>query len=774
MTRGMTMNDFSKVKPSHTQRAAFVYIRQSSPSQVEYNRESTARQYALVEKACVLGWAKEQVIVIDQDLGLSGSGSVKRSGFAHMTAEVALGHVGIVLGLEVSRLARNNADWYRLLDLCGITDTLIGDSDGVYHPALFNDRLVLGLKGTMSEAELHILRARLEGGIRNKAARGELRRGLPVGFVWGEEDGEVRFHPDEAVVSSIRTVFSKFTELGSVRKVWLWFRSEGLSFPLRAHMKSEIRWVAPTYTALHHVLTNPVYAGAYAYGKSRHQRYVDEQGMFRRRTRHLPMAEWSVLLPEHHPGFIDWATFQANQARIDTNIHPQPHQAGGAVREGAALLQGLATCGKCGRRLHTHYRGRNSSPGYHCSGKDIVQGRGVYCLNVGGVQIDQAVVEAFLRTVTPAAVEATQLAIQQLEADQDAALGQWRLAVERARYEAERAERQYRAVEPENRLVARGLETEWEKRLRDLAAAEAELQRRERQRPRTLSPEEKNKIRFLGSDLKKVWTAPTTTDRDRKELLRTLLEEVIVTVDRPERRAHLTLRWRGGTLTELDLSLPRSQPRGLRTEEDTISLLRRLAVLYSDDVIAGILNRQGRKTATGERFTAHQVGCLRRYRNIPRFRPLAEPPTGELATIRKAAQILGINTSTIHRWLNDGFIAGEQVTPGAPWQIRITDELRARFVEQAPPDYLPMLETTMKLGVSRQTVLQRVKRGELEALLVRGSMKPYPKSRGCQRPECSSPSSSGARTTTHPARHAGCAPSGNHTRSPESLPRKSD
>jgi len=712
------MNDFSKVKPSHTQRAAFVYIRQSSPSQVEYNRESTARQYALVEKACALGWAKEQVIVIDQDLGLSGSGSVKRSGFAHMTAEVALGHVGIVLGLEVSRLARNNADWYRLLDLCGITDTLIGDSDGVYHPALFNDRLVLGLKGTMSEAELHILRARLDGGIRNKAARGELRRGLPVGFVWGEEDGEVRFHPDEAVVSSVRTVFSKFTELGSVRKVWLWFRSEGLSFPLRAHMKSAIRWVAPTYTALHHVLTNPVYAGAYAYGKSRHQRYVDEHGMLRRRTRHLPMAEWSVLLPEHHPGFIDWATFQANQARIDTNIHPQPHQAGGAVREGAALLQGLATCGKCGRRLHTHYRGRNSSPGYHCSGKDIVQGRGVYCLNVGGVQIDQAVVEAFLRTVTPAAVEATQLAIRQLEADQDAALGQWRLAVERARYEAERAERQYHAVEPENRLVARGLETEWEKRLRDLAAAEAELQRREQQRPRTVSLEEKNKIQSLGSDLKKVWTAPTTTDRDRKELLRTLLEEVMVTIDRPEHRAHLTLRWRGGTLTELDLSLPRSQPRGLRTEEDTISLLRRLAVLYSDDVIAGILNHQGRKTATGERFTAHQVGCLRRYRNIPRFRPPAEPPTGEIATIRKAAQILGINTSTIHRWLNDGFIAGEQVTPGAPWQIRITDELRARFVEQAPPDYLPMLETTMKLGVSRQTVLQRVKRGELEALLV--------------------------------------------------------
>src|SRR5215471_2520061 len=239
-----------------------------------------------------------------------------------------------------------------------------------------------------------------------------------------------------------------------------------------------------------------------------------------------------------------------------------------------------------------------------------------------------------------------------------------------------------------------------------------------RQRPRKLSEEEKKKILSLGSDLRKVWTAPTTTDRDRKELLRTLLEEVLVTLDRPERRVHLTLRWRGGTLTELDLSLPRMMPRGLHTDEDTISLLRRLAVHYPDDVIAGILNRQGRRTASGERFTALHVGSLRRYRNIPRYEPPAEPSTGQVVPIRQAARILGVNTSTIHRWLNDGFIAGEQITPGAPWQIRITDELRARFVEQAPPGYLPMLETTMKLGVSRQTVLQRVKRGELDALLV--------------------------------------------------------
>lgn len=716
------MTDPSKIKLSHTQRAAYVYIRQSTPGQVEHNRESTARQYALADRACQLGWAQEQVMIIDEDLGLSGSSADKRSGCARLTSEVALAHVGIVLGLEVSRLARNNADWYRLLELCGITDTLIGDNDGIYPPALFNDRLRLGLKGTMSEAELHIIRARLDGGIRNKAARGELRRGLPVGLVWGEQDGEVLFHPDEAVTGAIRTVFDRFAEFGSARRVWLWFRSEGLSFPLQtmpAGMPGPIRWVTPTYHALHQVLTNPVYAGAYTYGKTRYERYVEAHGAVRKRIRRLPMEQWAVLIQDHHPGFIDWATFQANQARLDSNTRPQPHQAGGAVREGSALLQGLVTCGHCGRKLMTHYRGRNSTPGYHCAGKDLVDGRGVYCLNVGGLAIEQAVASAFLEAITPGAIEAVQLSVGQLQANHDAALSQWRLEVERAGYEAERAERRYRTVEPENRLVARGLETEWENRLRDLAKAEMELRRREQQQPSTISPEQLKRIPMLGSDIGLVWSATTTTDRDRKHLLRTLLEEVILNLKRAEGRAHLTLRWRGGAFTTLDVPVPRFKPMGPRTDEDTISLLRRLAALYPDEVIAGILNRQGRKTATGERFTANQVGSLRRYRNIPRFQPPAEPPTGKLVSIRKAAQMLGMNTSSIHRWLADGFIAGEQVTPGAPWQLRITDELRARIVSQAPPEYLPMLETTLKLGVSRQTVLQRVKRGELEAVLVR-------------------------------------------------------
>ena len=328
------MIENSKVRSSHTRRAAIVYIRQSHPSQVENNRESTARQYALVEKAIALGWDRSQVTTIDEDLGVSGKVFVKRSGFDHLNAEVAVGRVGILLGLEVSRLARSNADWYRLLDMCAITDTLLADSDGVYHPALFNDRLILGLKGTMSEAELHVLRQRLDGGIRNKAARGELRRALPVGLVWGEQEGEVRFHPDEAVTSCIRTVLVKFAELGSARQVWLWFRSENLSFPQHplgivptlANCQ-QLRWVIPTYIAIDNVLRNPVYAGAYVYGKTRNECYVDEDGIVRKRVRHLPREEWSVFLPGHHEGFIDWATFEANQVRLQSNIRAELHQA---------------------------------------------------------------------------------------------------------------------------------------------------------------------------------------------------------------------------------------------------------------------------------------------------------------------------------------------------------------------------------------------------------------------------------------------------------------
>ena len=714
------MSDFSKIGASHLSRAAFVYIRQSTAAQVEHNRESTQRQYALAARASALGWPAQQVVIVDEDLGVSGSGVVERSGFARLTAEVALGHVGSVLGLEVSRLARNNADWYRLVDLCGLTNTLIGDADGVYHPALFNDRLLLGLKGTMSEAELHILRARLLGGIRNKAARGELRRGLRVGFVWGEEDGEVRFHPDEAVRGAIRTVFARFTEFGSARRVWLWLRTEGLSFPMQSRYGGGICWVDPSYIAVYHVLTNPVYAGAYAYGKSRHEVILDASGARKKRVRKLPQSQWSVLLPNHHEGFIDWSTYESNRARIAANTRPRPHQSGGgAVREGSALLQGLAVCGHCGRKLRTHYTGRTASAGYHCAGKSVVNGRGVYCLNVGAVQIDEAVARAVLAAVAPLGIEAAVAAAERFEADRDGALAQWRLTVERTRYEAQRAERRYRAIDPDNRLVARGIEAEWEKCLRELEKAEAELARREQLRPRKLNADERVRLLALGADLSKAWQSPTTSPRDKKELLRTLLEEAIVAVHKSERRAHLTLRWQGGTLTDIDLDLPKAQPSIVRTDEETIALVRRLAAHYPDAVIAGILNRQDRKSAYGHRFTANLVGNLRRHWNIACFERPTNSPEGELLTIKQTATALGVATSTIHRWLNNGLIAGEQLTPGAPWRIRLTGDLRERIVEEAPADYLTVYQTMRLLGVSRQTVWQRVKRGEIEAIHVK-------------------------------------------------------
>src|SRR5262245_14461056 len=475
-----------KVTASHRRRLAAVYVRQSTLIQVERNKESTARQYDLAARAMALGWPRSAVRVIDEDLGISGASTAGRGGFGQLTEQVALGQVGIILALEVSRLARNNADWYRLLDLAGMTDTLIADADGVYHPGLFNDRMLLGLKGTMSEAELHVLRARLNGGIRSKAARGELRRGLPVGLVWGEADGEILLHPDEAVTGAIGAVFTRFAECGSARATWLWLRDQHLKLPLQpaGYVRGDggqLTWVEPTYHAVHAILTHPAYAGAYLFGKTRMERYIAADGTVRTRRRKLPQDEWEVLIPGHHRGFIEWDTYQANQQRLAANIRPVAHEPGtGAIREGCALLQGLATCGTCGRKLAVYYEGpAKSTPGYYCTGTgQLVEGRGVRHLRVGGTAIDHAVTAAFLAALQPAAMQACLAAAQQVEDGHDAALEQLRRQAERARYDALKAERRYHAVDPENRLVARGLEAGWETALQAVADAEAELAHR--------------------------------------------------------------------------------------------------------------------------------------------------------------------------------------------------------------------------------------------------------------------------------------------------------
>ena len=714
------MRDNQKIKPDHLQRTAYIYIRQSTAAQVEFNRESTERQYKLKDRAIELGWPVQQIRVIDQDLAQSGSSSSHRKGFGEMISEVALGKVGLILSIEVSRVARNNSDWYRLLDLCSVTNTLIGDSDGLYHPGLFNDRLLLGMKGTMAEAELHVIRARLEGGIRNKAAKGELRRGLPVGFIWGDQDGEVLMHPDQAVTGAIHTVFEKFTHMGSVRQVWLWFRSKNLLFPLQTSLLPKIKWVTASYHAIHSVMTNPVYAGAYTYGKTKQECVIDETGQVKKRTKRLPQSQWAVLIHDHHKGFIDWKTYEMNQARIAKNTRPVPHKTTGAIREGAALLQGLATCGKCGRRLKVYYQGKNSSPGYYCAANNIVEGRAKYCMRVGGVKIDKVVADAFLNAITPAAMDAILLAEKNIEAEHDAALNQWRLHIERLQYEADKAERRFQAVEPENRLVARTLENQWETCLHQLQAAKNEFEQCQRQRPEALTPEQRDHIHTLSKDIKLVWQAPTTTYRDKKELLQILLQEVNISVDRTLNTAHLIIRWQTDAVTEIDMNLPKRNSPTIRTAQDTIDLVRRLAVHYNDAMIAGILNRQGRQTARGHRFTANRVGNLRRHWNIPKFDPASiSPDEGDLVTVQKAAEILDVASGTVHRWLLDGFIAGKQITPGAPWRIRMTEDLKSRFVQQPPEGYITMKEAKKILGVSRQTVLHRVKSGKLPAVHVR-------------------------------------------------------
>lgn len=725
------MTNHPKLSPRHLNRLAYVYVRQSTPAQVQHHRESTERQYGLVERVVALGWRPDDIVTIDDDLGHSASGLEAREGFARMTAAVALGQVGIVVGLEVSRLARNNAAWYRLLDLCRFTDTLIADADGVYNPADFNDRMLLGLKGTMSEAELHLLRARLIGGIHHKVAKGQMRRQPATGYEYSP-DGKLLLTADEAVRTAIQTVFDRFQELGSGRGVWTWFLDQGLLLPRRLTSGTGVRWERPTYHAIHGILTNPMYAGAYVWGRHQVAHRVLPDGTIQAHIVKRPREDWHVDLQDQHPAYINAQTFQAIQLRLRANSPAEHAQTGGAPREGSALLQGLATCGHCGRRLRVRYNGAHSTPGYTCHRGQPLQGRREKCLNIGGRQLERPVVDAFLAALSPAQLEATLLALQSLVSNFEQWLHPWKLAVERARYEAERAQRQYQQVEPENRLVARSLEATWETALRQLTAAEAELARREQQRPRPPTAAELASLRTLGVDLAQVWSAPTTTDRDRKELLRTLLERIVVRLghrptpdDATEQQsqlvpdhAHLTLVWRGGEATELEVPLTRSHPAPVRTAEETVALVRRLAQYYSDAIIASILNRQDRATATGKPFTASRVSSLRTNWKVPVYQAPAEPPAGDLCNLHEAAVRLGVAQSTASRWLEEGYLPGVQLTPGAPWRINLTEELMARFSPETPPGWLPLADAAKALALPRQTIIDKVKSGELRAVVL--------------------------------------------------------
>ena len=653
--------------------------------------------------------------MVDEDLGPLRRLERGRLGFKELVAAVGLGQVGLVLALEVSRLARSSADWHQLLDLCALTATLIADSDGIYSPADFNDRMLLGLKGTMSEAELHLIRARLEGGRRNKARRGELEQNLPVGLD-RDEEGRIVLCADEQVRRAIGRVFGLWRSLGSARQVVRELIDEGQKLPRRSTGEPRVRWARPSYGAVHDFLTNPAYAGAFVFGRTRTEKALDSAGQVRIKIRPLPIEEWSVCITDHHPGYVTWDSYLQTRERLRSNRRPRG-EGGGAAREGGALLQGLVRCGRCGRRMQVAYSGREGNvPRYVCLRARDSHGADGACQSLGGTRLDRAVATAFLSAVTPAGGRAAAAAVEQLEQRHDERLGGRRLAVERAEFEAERAQRQFDACEPENRLVGRTLEARLEGALGTLEAERRKLDEMDRRRPEPLSPKEREALALLARELPRLWEAPSTTARERKELLRTLVGEVLVTVREDPRRAELEVLWEGGARSELTVALVRRGPERKRTPEDTVELIRRLAAHHPDRQIAAILNKQGRQSATGLAFTEPRVRHVRQKNQIPAAPP--PDPAGGLFTVEQAAKELGVTAATIYRWLRDGLLPGEQTTPHAPWRIRLTEEVRARFLPEVPVGFLPLAEAAKRLGIARQTVLHKVQRGELEAVQV--------------------------------------------------------
>ena len=705
-----------KVERVHLRRAAYVYVRQSTAAQVERNTESLERQYELVDRAVALGWAAGDVVVVDRDLGVSAKSTAGREGFERLVADVGLGKVGLVLGIEVSRLARRNADWYQLLDLCALTNTLIADADGIYHPGLYNDRLLLGLKGTMSEAELHVLRTRMREGALHKVAKGQLRVPLPTGYDY-DELGQVRITPDEAVADAIATVFAYFDQLASARQVMVRLVAEGRRLPRRRSTDRHVRWAPASYRSVHDILTNPCYAGVYAYGRKRLRRTV-EDGVVRERMVLAPREEWHAFLVDHHPGYITLERWEANQARLRANVLPGGgYGSQGAPREGRALLQGLVRCGRCARKLQVSYSGHSLTPRYRCTKAQAMYGTAI-CQSVAGRRLEQLVLDAVFAALAPAAIDATLRAMQQLTDTHHAQVRSAELELERARQNADRARRQFDRCEPENRLVARTLESEWERQLIDVSHAEQRLAAIRAHRPEPLTEQEITWCRHAGADLRAVFDAPTTTARDRKLLLRAMITDIVVTVEREQRRALARIVWEGGAVTDHELTLPKAGSHAA-TDPDTLDLVRRLAADHPDHQIAGILARQGRLTGAGKPFTADRVRSLRSHHKIPSATVRTSPPTStEQLTVAQAASELGVSTATVHRWLREGFIIGEQVTRNAPWQIHITPELRARICQHPPQGWLPLAETANALGLARQTVLHKVQRGELPAVYV--------------------------------------------------------
>lgn len=655
------------------QRKAVVYVRQSTQSQVQTNLESKRRQYDLVAEARRLGFA--QVEVIDDDLGRSASGMVDRPGFDRLVAWLCAGEVGAVLCFDASRLARNGRDWHHLLELCGLVEARVIDPDGVYDPCRPNDRLLLGMKGSISEFELGVIRARMFEAARAKAHRGELRISVPFGYIWHREIG-LGLDPNMRLQETIRLIFERFRTLGSARQVMLSLAADEVHFPRPSDGKKMVSfdWTPIRYRNVISVLKNPFYAGVYAYGKSE-KRTTLVEGRLRKTYKHgKPVERWDVMIRDHHEAYIDWAEFERNQKQLAVNAYGKVDGAKSG-RGGRALLAGMLCCGRCGRRLVVTYTGRVPQPVYRCDrlNFEAVQTK---CIAFGGRRPDEAITRELLRAVEPLAIEA---ALQAERRYMEVKVDQRRIAeleLQQASYEATLAQRRYAACDPENRLIAAQLEKSWEGALQRVLACEQRLNTIEQVQSST-----KPDLTGLAEDLAAAWNAPGVTMRARQQLLRTLVKDIVADVDDATREIVLTIHWRGGQHSQVKVVKPRSGEHGCRTPDEALAVMRSMASKWSDEHIAATLNRMGLPTGQGKTWTAHRVGSVRMVNDIRAYRSAHKD--GEWLTMSEAASQLGVNNHRIRRLIKDGVLGAEQVVPRAPYQIRASDLLDQKVIDAA-------------------------------------------------------------------------------------------
>lgn len=705
------MSKNAKIHLPHLERLAYVYIRQSSPRQVEQNLESQDLQYQLVHRAQTWGWADEQIVVIDDDLGKTAVTSANRQGFQDLVGAVGLGRVGIILVTDVSRLARNCGDWYQLLDLASMCGTLVSDASGVYDPRNYDDRMLLGLKGAFAEAQWYNMRTQLIAAQLNKARRGELVIRLPVGYD-RLSNGGVVFTPNEEVQGAIHLVFEQFERLGSGRAVLLYFRDHELELPRCVQSgpdKGEIEWARPSYGIIHRILTHPAYAGAYTYGKRQRVRLPGAEGKVI--VRLLPMEDWAVLKQDAFPGYISWERYLKNQARLRENAQGT-HWSKGAPRKGIALLQGIVFCARCGRQLHIRYGSRAA---YVCELARREYGDPT-CQTFIVPHIDEAIIQVFLEAVQPAHLEVALAALEQVETQQQSLAAQWEQRLERARYEAELARRRYERVDPDMRLVAAELERRWEDKLQTQQQLEREWVQIQARELRPLTAADKALIRQLAQDVPALWYADTTTPEERKRLIRCLIQDVSLDSFTKPSFNLIRICWHSGTTTLVEVERPKP---GCRTEKAVVERVRELAQHYPDDQIADILNTKEVQTATDKAWNRRRVQTLRKNYAIPTACPYStsQPgPRGDgLIAASEAAERLGVSHSIVTHWFRQGLLAGHQRRRRSPLWVRLTGEdiLRLNGSFSLHSDMVPVQEAPEALGMEPEYMHDEIRAGRL-------------------------------------------------------------